>query len=399
MPSKGINEHMPQIRKIILLVEPSRAYCRGLLRGIAKYSRLHGPWIFYHKPPYYRHPAHWVRALSHQKKLDADGIIMVEQEKPREFIELGLPTIASPYIENHIAGAANIIGDNAAMGRMAAEHLLDRGFKNFAYCGFEDMFGARRRGESFCRRIDEAGFQTYVYKQPKPRGRRSWEYEQVFMADWLTSLPKPVGLMTCTDDRSQDVVEACKIAGLHVPEELAIIGVDNDELVCELSGPPLSSIALNTQRSGYEAAELLDKMMSRKRKKFADQTIVVHPTHIVTRQSTEILAMEDRDVAAAVRFIRRHAGQVIQVGDVADAVAVSRRSLEQRFRRELGRSVLAEIKRARVDQVARMLVETNLSVSQIALALGYSGVENIARYFRSEKGMSPLAYRKLYGQK
>jgi LacI family transcriptional regulator len=390
---------MAKIRKVIVLVETSRAYGRGLLRGIAKYSRLHGPWIFYHKPPYYRHPAHWVRVLSHQKKLDADGIIMVEQEKPEDIIAMGLPTIASPYIKDRIAGAANIIGDNDAMGEMAAEHLLDRGFNNFAYCGFEDMFGARSRGESFRRRIAEAGFRTNIYKKPRPRGPRSWEDEQIFMADWLKSLPKPVGLMTCTDDRSQDVIEACKIAALHVPEEVAIIGVDNDELVCELSSPPLSSIALNTQRSGYEAAELLDKMMSRKRIKLANQTVVVHPTHIVTRQSTDILAMADGDVVAAIRFIRRHAKEMIQVDDVVNTVAVSRRSLEQRFRRELGRSVLAEIKRARVDQVARMLVETNLSVSQIALALGYAGVENIARYFRSEKGMSPLAYRKLYGQK
>lgn len=399
MHSEGINQDMAKIRKVIVLVETSRAYGRGLLRGIAKYSRLHGPWIFYHKPPYYRHPAQWVKALSRQQILDADGIIMVEQEKPEDIIEMGLPTVASPYIKDRIAGAVNIIGDNAAMGIMAAEHLLDRGFSNFAYCGFEDMFGARSRGESFRRRIAEAGFRTHVYKKPKPRGRRSWEDEQVFMADWLTSLPKPVGLMTCTDDRSQDVIEACKIAALHVPEEVAIIGVDNDELVCELSGPPLSSIALNTQRSGYEAAELLDKMMSRKRKKFTDRTIVVHPTHIVTRQSTDILAMGDRDVVAAIRFIRRHAKEMIQVDDVVDTVTVSRRSLEQRFRKELGHSVLAEIKRARVDQVARMLVETNLSVSQISLALGYAGVENIARYFRSEKGMSPLAYRKLYGQK
>jgi LacI family transcriptional regulator len=205
--------------------------------------------------------------------------------------------------------------------------------------------------------------------------------------------------MTCTDDRSRDVIEACKIAGLHVPEELAIIGVDNDELLCELSSPPLSSIALNTQRSGYEAAELLDKMMSRRKRKPPARTIVVHPTHIVTRQSTEILAMEDRDVAAAVRFIRRRAKEMIQVSDVTEAVAVSRRTLEQRFRRELHRSVLAEIKRTRVEQVARMLVETNLSVAQIAFALGHAGVENIARYFRSEKGMSPLAYRKRYGRK
>jgi len=324
---------------------------------------------------------------------------MVEQEKPEEFIEIGLPTIASPYIEDHIPGAANIFGDNEAMGRMAAQHLLDRGFKNFAYLGFQDFFGARSRGQSFQKTIAEAGFQTAVYRQSKPRGPRSWEDEQVFMADWLKLLPKPVGLMTCTDDRSQDVIEACKIAALHIPEQIAIIGVDNDELVCELSNPPLSSIALNTERSGYEAAELLDKMMSRKKRKPAHRTIIVHPTHVVTRQSTDIFAMKDHEVACALRFIRRHAKQAIQVRDVVDAAAVSRRSLEQRFRRELGHSVLDEIKRVRVDQVAKMLVETNLSVSQIALALGYTGIENIARYFKSEMAMSPLAYRKLYGSR
>jgi LacI family transcriptional regulator len=390
---------MPKVRKIILLIEPSRAYCRGLLRGIAKYSRLHGPWIFYRKPLYYRRPRQWVRALLHQKKLDADGIIIVEQEKPEEFIRIGLPTIVSPSIKDHVPGAANIIGDNAAMGRMAARHLLDRGFKNFAYCGFWEFFGPRSRGESFQKTIAGAGFQTHMYRQPRPRGPRSWEDEQIFMADWLNALPKPVGLMTCTDDRSQDVIEACKIAALHIPEQIAIIGVDNDQLVCELSNPPLSSIALNTERSGYEAAELLDTMMSRKKRNPDRYTVVVHPTHIVTRQSTDIFAMKDHEVACALRFIRRHAKEIIQVRDVVDAVGVSRRSLEHRFRKELGHSVLDEIKRVRVDQVAKMLVETNLSVSQIALALGYTGVENIARYFKSEMAMSPLAYRKLYGSR
>ncbi|MBA7667406.1 Xylose operon regulatory protein [subsurface metagenome] len=332
-----------------------------------------------------------------QKKLDADGIIMVEQEKPEEITAIGLPTIASPYIRERIQGVPNIIGDTVGMGKMAAEHLLNRGFRHFAYCGFEDMFGARSRGESFCKRIAEAGFESHLYKQPKSQVKRSWENEQNFMADWLKLLPKPVGLMTCTDDRSQDVIEACKIAGMHVPEQVAIIGVDNDELVCELSTPPLSSIALNTERSGYEAAELLDKLMAGK--KMPNQNIIVQPTHIVTRQSTDIFAMEDQEVANAVRFIRQHAKEIIQVSDVVGATTVSRRALERRFRRILNRSVLNEIKRVRTDQVACMLVETNLSISQIALALGYAGVENIARYFRQEKGMSLLDYRKQYGHK
>jgi LacI family transcriptional regulator len=217
------------------------------------------------------------------------------------------------------------------------------------------------------------------------------------MANWLKSLPKPVGLMTFADDRSQQVIDTCKIAGVNVPDEVAVIGVDNDDLICDLSDPPLSSIAFNTERAGYEAAELLDKLMAGK--KVVNQTIVVRPTHIVTRQSTNIIAIEDRVVADAARFIRQHSRKIIQVSDVTSAVMVSRCTLERRFRRALGKSVLKELKRVRTDQITQMLMETNLSVSQIASTLGYLSATHIARYFRQEKGISPLAYRKKYGRK
>ena len=366
------------------------------MRGIAKYSDLHGPWIFYWKAPFYRESAGKEVTLSRLKTLDADGIIMREQKKTKEILAMSLPTIVSPYTEQ-FPGLPNIIPDDAAIGKMAAEHLLDRGFRNFAYCGFEDMFALRNRGEIFRKRITEAGFETCIYKEPKSKVKRLWENEQKIMADWLKSLPKPVGLMACNDDRAQQIIEACKIAGLHVPEEVAIIGVDNDDLVCNLSHPPLSSITLNFERAGYEAAELLDKLMTGE--KMTDQRIVVRPTHIVTRQSTDILAIEDREVAEAVRFIRQHCREPIQVSDVVDAVLVSRRSLYQQFRRVLGRSPNEEIRRARVEQIVRMLVETNLPVSKIAFALGYSSVAHIARYFRQEKGMNLQSYRKLYGRK
>jgi len=387
---------MPKIPKVILLVDTARAYGRGLLRGIAKYSDVHGPWIFYWKAPFYRESGGKEVTLSRLKTLDADGIIMREQKKTKEILAMSLPTIVSPYTEQ-FPGLPNIIPDDAAIGKMAAEHLLDRGFRNFAYCGFQGMFALRNRGEIFRERVAEAGFETHICKEPKSKAKRLWENEQTIMADWLKSLPKPVGLMACNDDRAREVIEACKIAGLHVPEEVAILGVDNDDLVCNLSHPPLSSIALNFERAGYEAAELLDKLMTGE--KMADERIVVRPTHIVTRQSTDILAIEDKEVAEAVRFIRQHCREPIQVSDVVDAVSVSRRSLYQQFRRVLGRSPNEEIRRARVEQIVRMLVETNLPVSKIALALGYSGVAHIARYFRQEKGMNLQSYRKLYGRK
>jgi LacI family transcriptional regulator len=203
--------------------------------------------------------------------------------------------------------------------------------------------------------------------------------------------------MACNDDRGRQITEACKVAGLDVPEQVAIIGVDNDELVCELSDPPLSSVALNVERGGYEAAELLDEMMSgRKRKK---KNIIVEPTRIVTRQSTDVLAVEDRDVAKAIRFIREHSTEPIQVADVVNAATMCRRALQKRFREMLNRSIHAEIRRVRTTQAAQMLMETNLSTADIARSLGYAGLEKFSRYFKREKAMSPLAYRKKYGKK
>ncbi len=387
---------MADIRKVILLIDTARAYGRGLLRGIAKYSDLHGPWIFYWMAPFYRELGGQQVKLSRLKKLDADGIIMREQKKTEEILAMGLPAVVSPY-SRQFSGLPNVIPDDGAIAKMAAEHLLNLGLRYFAYCGFEDMFAIRKRGEVFCKTVAARGLKTHVYREPKSRAKRQWEIEQNIMAEWLKSLRTPTGIMACNDDRGRQVIEACKIAGLHVPEEVAVIGVDNDDLVCSLSHPPLSSIVLNFERSGYEAAELLDKLMAGK--KPDNQTIVIQPTHIITRQSTDVLAIEDNEVARAVRFIRQHAKDAIPVDDVVRVAAVSRRGLERRFRRVLNRSVLDEIRRVHIELVTRMLIETNLSVTQIALALGYTSVAHIGRYFRREKGMSLLEYRKRFGQK
>jgi LacI family transcriptional regulator len=336
--------------------------------------------------------------LANLKALGANGIIMRDTRNLEEILSVGLPTIIATAIKGRIPGLPCILTDDAAIGKMAAEHLLHRGFRQFAYCGFGNMPPwCQRRRDSFSKRVSEVGYKASIYRPPKSPDEYSWEKEQDYIGQWLKKLPKPVGLMACNDDRGRHVTEACKITGLHIPEEIAIIGADNDELVCEMSNPPLSSIALNAQKGGYKAAELLDKMMSEN--SITDKEIVIQPTHIVTRRSSDILAIEDQEVAAAVRFIREHARNPIQVSDVVSAAALSRRGLEKRFRKILGRSMHDEIRRCRIEQIAQMLVQTNLTISQIATTLGYSGIEKISRYFRREKGVGPLAYRKQYGLK
>ena len=253
------------------------------------------------------------------------------------------------------------------------------------------------RYDAFTQRLQQESYDVSYYQPPRVKSKRAWDKEIAHMARWLESLPKPLGVMACVDDRSQHVLQACKMAGLDIPSEVAILGVDNDELVCQLANPQLSSIALAAERAGYESAELLDRWMHGE--DVSDHHIVTSPTHVITRQSTDVMAMEDRMVAKALQYIRSHASEPIQVTDVIDATSISRRALQKRFQATLGRTILDEIRHTRVELVAEMLIQTNLSIAHIALACGYPGIDHIARSFRQIKRMSPLAYRKRYGQK
>lgn len=382
---------MSRIPKVILLIESSRASGRSVLRGVAKYARHHGPWAFYWEPRGLE--TVWPRL----KKLHADGIILRDVEKVSDVIRCGIPTIVFGHRKQAVPGVANVMTDSPRIGTMAADHLLDCGFRHFAYCGFDGISWSDIRSHSFAKRVSAAGFQVSFFHQRRRAVARPGEGEEQFMAEWLRSLPKPLGLMACNDDRGQHVIEACKLAGLRVPDEVAVIGADNDELVCELSDPPMSSVAINFERAGYESAELLAKLMAGQRS--VSKAITACVTHVVARQSTNILAIDDTHVAKALQFIRLHGREAIQVTDAVAASGISRRVLEKRFRKLLGRSVLSEIRRVRVAQICRLLVETHLSVSQIADSLGYTSIEHIARYFRSEMKMSPLAYRRQHGQK
>jgi len=280
---------------------------------------------------------------------------------------------------------------------MAAQHLLERGFRNFGYCGFDDMCWSVQRCESFCERIAEAGFRTSVYRQPKSREKRLWYREESVLAEWLRGLPKPVGIMACNDDRGQHITEACANAKLDVPYEVAIVGVDNDEQVCEISNPPLSSVEMDVEKAGFQASALLDRMMAGE--KMEPQTVIVPPVRVVTRQSSNIVAVEDKLVSQALTFIHHNAKRLIQVDDVIKSLSVSRRNLHDKFMKTLGRSVYDEIKRVRIDLISQMLIEADLSISDIAMSLGYDNTNHIARYFKQKMGMSPLEYRKLHGRK
>ena len=396
---------MLKMYRVLLLFDTSGAASRRTLRGIAKYSKLHGPWVFLREPPFYLASTlgHTgiTRKLPSPKMWDVDGVIahIPHTKRWRQIVPEKIPAVISLYTVVESPDFCNFVTDDVQIGRMAAEYFIGKNFRNFAFFGYRNIAWSQTRGHSFSERLAQAGFTTHSLAQSglESMNTRSKRSGRSALGEWLRDLPKPLAVMACNDDRALDVCDACETLGLHVPHEVAILGVDNDDLACDLANPPLSSIAVNNERAGYEAAALLDQLMSGN--KSVKKHIIAIPTHIVTRQSTDIFAVADQEVVNAFRFIQQHSTEDIHVDDVVRAVPLSRRVLESRFRKTVGRSILSEIRRARVEQVVQMLVETNLPISEIANNLSYSGIEHIARYFRREKGMSLIEYRRQFGQK
>jgi LacI family transcriptional regulator len=329
------------------------------------------------------------------KKWRPDGIMTRDSKIIEKLKKMNIPIFISVAMKAPDFRFNNIIPDDLAIGRIAAEHLLERGFRNFGFCGFDDIYWSRQRCESFCECIAKAGFQTNMYKRPKSHIRNTWYREEINLIKWLKGLPKPVGIMACNDDRAQHITSACINAKIEVPYEVAVVGVDNDEQVCVTSNPPLSSVALDVEKAGFRASELLDKIMAGK--KMPPQQVFVRPIKIVTRQSTDIVAIEDELVVQALNFINHNVERPLQLYDVEKTLRISRSYLHRKFMKTLKRSVYDEIKRARINLISRMLLETDLSVSDIAVKLGFNSDSHIARYFEQKMGMTPLKYRKLIG--
>jgi LacI family transcriptional regulator len=382
----------PCIPKVGLFIESSRASGRALLGGVARYAHHRGLWSFYWEP------GGLEKAWPKLKSLALDGIILRDVDKLDEVLALGIPAVVVGHSSGEVSGLVNVVTDSANIGRMAAEHLLNCGFRHFAFCGYartplEHTPWSEHRRESFGKRIVEAGFKPPAYHVLMPT-RTDWQKERRVMTKWLQSLPKPLGLMACNDDCGQQVMEACKLAGLSVPDTVGVVGADNDELVCGLSDPPMSSIGINFEQAGYEAARALERLMRGDGR--VPPKISVLATHVVARQSTDVVAVEDAHLAKALRFIRDRARETLSVDTVARAAGLSRRALERRFRGTIGRSILHEIRRARTDQIAKLLIESEMRIGEIADLLGFDDVHHFARYFRAAKRMSPAAFRRQY---
>lgn len=377
-----------EMKKVILLLETSRAFGRQLIMGIARYSKLNGPWSFY------KEPADLKSSIPHLTSWKPDGIIMRDTLITKELLKLKVPTILAPHDSKYPENLPVIITDSYSIAKMASDHLLEKGLKNFAYCGFDDPVWSRERRLFFKQFINEVGFETHIYLPPKSIKKNNWENEQNHVLEWVKTLPKPVGIFACNDDRAQHILEVCKMLNLKVPEDVSIIGVDNDPMVCDIGDPPLTSIALNTESAGFQAAQLLDQMIYKK--KISVRQIMVTPSHIVQRQSTDILAVDDEDVASALLYIKNNAKNKIRISDVVKTTNISRQALEKRFRKTIHRSIYNVIQQIRIEMIAKLLIETELPISQITSLFDFTDVQHISRFFKMAKGVSLRQYRKIH---
>lgn len=384
----------PKRRRVAVLIDFSRGYGRGLLLGVARYVRQHHAWSVQSEewrwndavPP-------WLRNWT------GDGVI-VWAESPQlvAVIDgLGVPAVDVRGITGW--GLPIVDTENEAVATLAAEHLMQRGFRNYAFCGFVGANYSDKRSHYFRERLARSGYDCAVYAPTESSGRDAQvlEYEkrgllfQHHLARWLAQLPKPVGIMACNDIRGQQVMNACRRINLAVPEEVAVVGVDNDEVFCELSDPPLTSVAPDTLRIGYESAALLEKLMAGG--KAPSGPILIPPVGIVTRRSSDVLAMDDKQLAAGARFIREHAFENISVEDIARAAGMSRRVFERRFSARVGRAPKAEIQRLRLERVKTLLAETDWTLERIAHQTGYSHMEYLHTVFTTKEGLTPRKYR------
>jgi len=387
------------IPKVALLLETSTEFGRGLLHGIVKYARLHGPWALYLAPGHYK------QELPKAKAWGGTGIIA--RASSPDFIRaiqaMGLPTVATePCFEESASvnlwqGLSELRTDSAAIGRMGADHLVGQGFQSFAFCGFQNCPWSRIREDTFCRYVTAKGFPCQSYRTKLGNWMshadwfHAWEYEQPRLSAWLKSLPRPVGVMACNDICGHHVLQACAEARVRVPRDVAVVGVDNDELLCELAAPPFSSVALDVDSAGHEAAQLLDGLMSGRTK--GRHVVTVSPLWVVTRRSSDVNWERDPMVGDALRFIMDHTRQAIGVPDVVTGVGISRRTLERRFFRAVGGSVLGEITRCRLDRAKQLLRETNLHVYRVSSESGFTSVRTFNRAFRHAEKRSPGAFR------
>ena len=381
--------------RILFLTDFSEAYARNLLLGIARYAHAVGQaWSLCRLAIRDKFGIEAVIDLA--KKMRADAVIgqFYNTDNVELFARNGIITIAQDF-KARFTTIPNITGPHFLAGKMGAEYFAKKGFRHFAFYGTRDVVWSDERMQGFRETVRAANPSFTFSALCKNTQNALWDYDTNQLVTWLQSLPKPVAIMACDDNHAYHITEACQQGEgggrLRIPDDIAVLGVDNDETICRLSSPNLSSLNQNIEQGGYDVAQLIDRILRDPATPRED--VMVQPTHIVTRQSTDIYANNDQHIAEVLKYIHENISQKITVDELVALVPLSRRLLESRFKKSMGTSIYDYIIQTRIEKVAQLLCE-GMSVSEAAIELGFSDIKNLSRMFRQQRGMTPSEYRR-----
>lgn len=380
--------------RLVYLTDFSEQFPYRLLKGIYKYAQeTREPWTVCRMPASLRETETFDRFVSWCKEWKADVVIGQFQPKDdlQEFRRNGIVVMAQDFIAP-FSGIPNITADYKKTGEMAAERCVARGFREFAFFGNNGMCWSDGRRDGFREYLENAGYGDHVHIYNRQRISYLWYYRQDLLRDWLVSLPKPVGIFACDDNQAVILAEACNALGISIPYQVAILGVDNDEILCNMANPPITSIDVDIERGGYEAAAMAVQMIHDP--SYQGNDIVLQPLHIVTRESTNLITTKDVQVHQALTFIHSNLERKLVVSDVLAHVPMSRRLLEQRFLKATGKSIYQYISEQRIDHFARLLLDTEEPIGNLAARMDEPDPKSLSRRFKELKGCTPSAYRK-----
>lgn len=376
--------------KILVLIDYSSEFSRRLMRGLIKYSKANGPWIFYRLPSYYKTLYGKEGIVEWAKEREADAIIALwDHEGTNRLQQLNIPVLLQNYKERS-SFYSNITGDYYGTGVMAAKFFIDRRFQNFAFYGSKDVVWSRERAHGFRNEVEKAGGNYYYFESENLRSE-DWSQSHVLLDEWLLSLPKPVALLACDDNFALQISEICKMKNIKIPQDISLMGVDNDDLICNLSDPPISSIELDVEKGGFEAGRLIHQLI--KKDKTEPFNIIINPTRIELRQSTELYNVEDEYIDTVVKHLIKHFDTDISIDGLSQLVPLSRRNLEIKFKNEMDTSIYQFILTLRINHFANLLLTTDRSLFDLALESGFNDCKNISRVFKKFKGITPMEYR------
>lgn len=387
---KGDAPASPPLKHVAIIVEMGFSPAQEMLRGIADYVQEHEPWAIYLKPYGVDAPSNWFLDWhGHGIMVYAPGVRdedMMACKVPIVDLTGHRATQHIPLVRLH----------DESIGRAGAEHLIERGFEHFAFYENNEFEWSRRRREGFVEVLNSHGLTCQVYSSQFATNRlgtpRFWEEQQQQLVEWLRqSLPKPAGIMASSDLMGQNLLEACQRAEIHVPEEVAVVGVDNDETICRIAWPPLSSVIANHSGRGYAAAQVLDQLIAGKPPPAGP--VLIEPSGIAARASTDIMAIDDPAVVKTLRILRERAYGSIGVDEIVGSIAASRTVLQRKFRKAVGRSIHEEIVRLRLNRAIELLNDTTLEIKAIAKKSGFKSQAYMTTVFRDRLGRTPGSFR------